>query len=57
MDDSYETAREWLRTPPDSPYTLLLAELMAVKAELAALRERVDELDDELHEVWMGGTD
>ena len=57
MDDSYETAREWLRTPPDSPYTLLLAELMAVKAEIAALRERVDELDDELHETWMGGAD
>ena len=53
----YETAREWLRTPPDSPYTLLLAELMAIKAELAALRERVDEIDDELHETWMGGTD
>ena len=56
MDEPlYETAREWLRTPPDSPYTLLLAELMAVKAELAALRERMDELDDELHETWMGG--
>lgn len=47
----YETAREWLRTPPDSPYTLLLAELMAVKAELAALRERMDELEAELHEA------
>jgi hypothetical protein len=30
---------------------------MAVKAELAALRERMDELDGELHETWMGGTD
>ena len=55
MDDSYETARDWLRTPPDSPYTLLLAELMAIKAELAALRERMDELDDELHEAEMRG--
>ena len=53
----YETAREWLRTPPDSPYTLLLAELMAIKAELAALRERVDEIDGELHETWMGGNE
>jgi len=53
----YETAREWLRTPPDSPYTLLLAELMAVKAELAALRERMDELEAELHETWMGGNE
>ena len=45
MDEPlYETAREWLRTPPDSPYTLLLAELMAIKAEIAALRERVDEI-------------
>ena len=51
MDDSYETAREWLRTPPDSPYTLLLAELMAIKAEIAALRERVQELEAELHEA------
>ena len=53
----YETAREGLRTPPDSPYTLLLAELMAVKAELAALRERVQELEAELHETWMGGNE
>ena len=51
MDDSYETAREWLRTPPDSPYTLLLAELMAIKAEIATLRERMDELEAELHEA------
>ena len=58
MDEPlYETAREWLRTPPDSPYTLLLAELMAVKAELAALRERVQELEAELHETWMGGNE
>ena len=57
MDESYETAREWLRTPPDSPYTLLLAELMAIKAEIAALRERVDEIDGELHETWMGGNE
>ena len=58
MDEPlYETAREWLRTPPDSPYTLLLAELMAIKTEIAALRERLDELDDELHEAWLGGTE
>lgn len=53
----YESARVWLRTPPDSQYTLLLAELMAVKAELAALRDRMDEIDSELHETWLGGTD
>ena len=53
----YETAREWLRTPPDSPYTLLLAELMAIKAEIATLRERMDEIDGELHETWMGGNE
>ena len=58
MDEPlYETAREWLRTPPDSPYTLLLAELMAVKAEIATLRERVDEIEAELHETWMGGNE
>ena len=55
MEDSYETACEWLRTPPDSQYTLLLAELMAIKAEIAALRERVDEIDGELHEAEMRG--
>ena len=57
MDDSYETAREWLCTPPDSPYTLLLARLRTLETELAALRERMDELDDELQEAWLGGTE
>jgi len=51
----YETSCEWLRTPPNTPYTLMLAELMAVKAELAALRDRVDELEGELHEAEMRG--
>ena len=41
----------------DSPYELLSARLRALEAELAALRERLDELDDELHEAWPGGTD
>ena len=41
---------------PDA-YALLLAELRALKAELALLRERVDELEGRLHEAWMGGTD
>ena len=41
---------------PDA-YALLLADLRALKAELADLRERMDELDGELHEAWLGGTD
>ena len=41
----------------DNKYTLLLAHLHALEAELAAVRERLDELDDELHEAWLGGTD
>ena len=41
----------------DGAYQLLLARLHALEAELAALRERMDELDDELHEAWLGGTD
>ena len=41
---------------PDA-YALLLADLRALKAELANLRERVDELEGRLHEAWMGGTD
>ena len=41
----------------DNQYTLLLARLHALETELVALRERLDELDDELHEVWLGGTD
>ena len=41
----------------DNQYTLLLARLHALETELAAVKEQVDELDDELHEVWLGGTD
>ena len=42
---------------PDNWYELLSARLHALETELAALRERMDELDDELHEAWLGGTD
>lgn len=41
----------------DNQYTLLLARLHALETELAALRERVDEIDGELHETWMGGNE
>jgi len=41
----------------DGAYQLLLARLLAIEADMADLRERVDELDDELHEAWLGGTD
>ena len=39
---------------PDA-YALLLADLRALRAELALLRERVDELDGRLHEAEMRG--
>ena len=41
----------------DGAYQLLLARLLAIEADMADLRERLDELDDELHEAWLGGTD
>ena len=41
---------------PDA-YALLLARLIALETELSALRERVAELEGELHEAWVGGTD
>ena len=37
----------------DNQYTLLLARLHALEAELAALRERVDELEGRVHEAEM----
>ena len=36
---------------PNGPYGLLLAEVHAIRAELDDLRERVDELECELHEA------
>ena len=41
----------------DGAYQLLLARLMAIEADMADLRERMDELDGELHETWMGGNE
>ena len=41
----------------DGAYQLLLARLMAIEADMADLRERVSELEDELREAWLGGTD
>ena len=41
---------------PDA-YALLLARLIALETELSALRERVAELEGELHETWMGGNE
>ena len=37
----------------DGAYQLLLARLMAVEADMDALRERVQELEAELHEAEM----
>jgi hypothetical protein len=39
---------------PDA-YALLLADLRALKAELALLRDRVDDLEGRLHEAEMRG--
>jgi hypothetical protein len=41
----------------DGAYELLLARLRAVEAEIAALRERLQELENDLQETWLGGTD
>ena len=41
----------------DGAYELLLARLMALESDLADLRERVAELEADLHDAWMGGTD
>jgi hypothetical protein len=41
----------------DGAYQLLLARLLAIEADMADLRERLDELDDELHEAWLGGNE
>ena len=41
----------------DILYDLLLARLRAVEAEIAALREQLQELADDLHETWLGGTE
>ena len=41
----------------DGAYELLLARLMALESDLADLRERVQELEAELHETWMGGNE
>lgn len=35
----------------DGAYQLLLARLMAIEADMVDLRERVQELEDELHEA------
>ena len=37
----------------DGAYQLLLARLLAIEADMADLRERVDEIDGELHEAGM----
>ena len=37
----------------DSLFDLLLARLMAVEADMSALRERVAELEADLHEAGM----
>ena len=41
----------------DGAYQLLLARLMAIEADMADLREQVQELEAELHETWMGGNE
>ena len=39
----------------DGAYQLLLARLLAIEADMADLRERVAELEGELHEAGMRG--
>ena len=42
-----------METQLPEAYALLLADLRALKAELALLRDRVDELEERLHEAEM----
>lgn len=46
-----------METQLPEAYALLLARILTLEAELAAVKEQVDELDDELHEAWLGGTE
>lgn len=39
----------------DGAHQLLLARLMAIEADMAALRERINQLEGELHEAEMRG--
>ncbi len=39
----------------DGAYQLLLARLLAIEADMADLRERVQELEEALHEAGMRG--
>jgi hypothetical protein len=45
--------RRMMETQLPDAYALLLADLRALRAELALLRERVDELEGRLHEAEM----
>jgi len=42
---------------PDNWYELLSARLHALETELAAVREEVREIKDDLQEAWLGGTE
>ncbi len=42
---------------PENWYELLSARLHALEAELAAVKEQVSEIKDDLHEAWLGGTE
>ena len=42
-----------METQLPEAFALLLARLVALETELAALRERVDELEDDIHEAEM----
>jgi len=41
----------------DGAYQLLLARLLAIEADMADLRERLQELENDLQETWLGGAD
>ncbi len=55
----YQLRKQFHRDINDSgsPYELLLSKLHTLESELSALRSRVAELEDELHETWMGGNE
>lgn len=56
MNISYDTMNQHYISSGNM-YDLLLARLRAVEAEIAALRERLQELENDLQETWLGGTE
>jgi chaperonin cofactor prefoldin len=46
-----------METQLPEAYALLLARIVALESQVAAIREEVDELRAKINEHWLGGTD